>query len=103
MKAVTILMAVGSASAMNINIVSRRAAIGLAAAAGSAPAFASSDWDPKTDFMVGPEKNAISDYEVVATQQRSDGKIDVNNALVTDYKNLPGALQLSQLPFLSKR
>lgn len=41
----------------------------------------------------GPEKNAISDYELVPTQQRvgsDNGKIDVNNAYVTQYKNLPG-------------
>ena len=40
--------------------------------------------------MVGPEKNAISDYEIVPSQMAGVGKIDVNNALVTDYKQLPG-------------
>ena len=43
-----------------------------------------------TDFMVGPEKNAISDYEIIPSQMAGVGKIDVNNALVTDYKQLPG-------------
>ena len=47
-------------------------------------------WDPKRDFLVGPEKNAISDYEVVPQQMAGSGKIDVNNAFVTDYKQLPG-------------
>ena len=42
------------------------------------------------DFLVGPEKNAINDFEVVSTQLAQPGKIDVNNALVTDYKKLPG-------------
>lgn len=36
--------------------------------------------------MVGPEKNAISDYELVPTQRAPSGKIDINNAQVTDYK-----------------
>jgi hypothetical protein len=45
---------------------------------------------PYRDFMVGPEKNAISDYEIVPSQQAPPGKIDLNNALVTDYKALPG-------------
>ena len=42
------------------------------------------------DFLVGPEKNAISDYEIVPMQMAGNGKIDVNNALVTDYKRMPG-------------
>ena len=47
-------------------------------------------WDPHLDFMVGAEKNAISYYEIVPSQQARSGKIDINNALVTDYKSLHG-------------
>ena len=50
----------------------------------------SPSWDPRRDFLVGPEKNAINDYEVVPMQQGSSEKIDVNNALITEYKRLPG-------------
>ena len=80
--------------------LSRRDA--LVAAAGllsaGAPTRASADvapaerpsWDPRKDYLVGAEKNAISDYEVVASQQATGGLIDVNSALVTDYKRLRG-------------
>lgn len=37
-----------------------------------------------------PSSAAINDYEVVPSQMAMPGKIDVNNALVTDYKQLPG-------------
>lgn len=47
-------------------------------------------WDPRTDYLVGAEKNAISDYEIVAAQQATGGRLDVNSALVTDYKRLRG-------------
>lgn len=47
-------------------------------------------WSPYRDFMVGPEKNAISDFEVVPSQVVQPGLLDVNNALVTDFKKLPG-------------
>ena len=40
--------------------------------------------------MVGAEKNAISDYEMVQAQQVQPGKFDINAALVTDYKVLRG-------------
>ena len=40
--------------------------------------------------MVGAEKNAISDWEVVQAQQVKAGKFDLNSALITDYKVLPG-------------
>ena len=45
---------------------------------------------PACCLRVGAEKNAISDYEVVPQQLAASGKIDVNNAVVTDYKRLPG-------------
>ena len=48
------------------------------------------NWSPHTDFLVGPEKNAISDYEIVPMQLAQPGKIDVNNAVITEYKRLPG-------------
>ncbi|KAL1520300.1 hypothetical protein AB1Y20_021895 [Prymnesium parvum] len=51
---------------------------------------AEASWDPKIDFMVGAEKNAIDDYEYVQAQQVQPGKFDLNAALVTDYKVLPG-------------
>ena len=47
-------------------------------------------WDPRTDYLIGAEKNAISDYEIVAAQQATGGRLDVNSALVTDYKRLRG-------------
>ena len=55
-----------------------------------AAAHAEPSWDPKRDFMVGPEKNAINDYEIVPMQMAGTGKIDVNNALITEYKQFPG-------------
>jgi len=63
---------------------------GLLVAPFAASAVKPPEWSPYRDFMVGPEKNAISDYEVVPSQQAPPGKIDLNNALVTDYKALPG-------------
>jgi len=47
------------------------------------------EWD-KDYIGVGAERNALSDFEVVAMQQAPNGKIDLNNALITDYKVLPG-------------
>jgi len=47
-------------------------------------------WDPHKDYLIGPERNAINDYEVVPSQVAPAGKIDINNALVTDYKQLSG-------------
>ena len=69
--------------------------IGLLGAAsallgGSPPAVAEPSWDPYQDFLVGPEKNAISDYEFVQAQRVQPGKLDLNSALVTDYKVLRG-------------
>tara|TARA_B100000524_G_scaffold293615_1_gene168358 strand:+ start:1165 stop:1653 length:489 start_codon:yes stop_codon:yes gene_type:complete len=47
-------------------------------------------WSPREDFLVGPEKNAISDYELVPSQRAPPTKIDINNAKVTDYMPLRG-------------
>ena len=71
--------------------VTRSAAIrvgvaGLASAVTSKRASAAPSWDPYKDFMVGAEKNAISDWEIVQAQQVQPGKFDLNSALVTDYK-----------------
>jgi hypothetical protein len=69
---------------------SRRTALAGALATVSLPAFAiAPEWD-KDYVGVGAERNALSDYEIVAMQQAPSGKLDLNNALVTDYKKLPG-------------
>ena len=86
-----LLMLVGGAAALQLP-VSRRALV-AAASSVALPSVSNAmqpGWDPKRDFLVGPEKNAINDFEVIATQQAPPGKIDVNNALVTDYKTLQG-------------
>ena len=76
-----------SFTALQTPPISRRAAVAGAASAaflGSAPAFA------QLDHGVGADFNGISEYEVVPSQQAGTGKIDINNAFVTDYKQLRG-------------
>ena len=90
----SLALLLGPVSALKVPATTRANFLKSAAAAASlvpgAALAASASWDPHRDFLVGPEKNAISDFEVVATQQAGAGRIDVNNALVTDYKTLPG-------------
>ena len=77
-----------SLTALQSPIVSRRAAVAGAASAAflrTAPAFA--DY---LDHGVGAAFNGISEYEVVPSQQAGTGKIDINNAFVTDYKQRRG-------------
>ena len=92
MKAV-LLGLVASAAAAALQApqgASRRAILAGAVATVSLPATAiAPQWD-KDYIGVGAERNALSDYEVVAMQQAPSGKLDLNNALVTDYKQLPG-------------
>jgi hypothetical protein len=77
-------------SALGTSGSSRRTALAGALATVSLPALAiAPEWD-KDYVGVGAERNALSDFEIVAMQQAPDDKLDLNNALVTDYKKLPG-------------
>ena len=74
-----------SLNALQAPVASRRAAIAGAASAAflhNAPANA----DTHMDHGVGAGFNGISEYEVVPSQQAGTGKVDINNAFVTDYK-----------------
>ena len=67
----------------------RRAFVATAAFTSTAANAIAPEWD--RDFLgVGAERNALSDFEQVPMQQASSGKLDLNNALVTDYKRLQG-------------
>ena len=60
-----------------IDLLKVAGAAGLASALPARTMASLPGHDPKIDFMVGPEKNAISDFEVVPMQLANSDKIGV--------------------------
>jgi hypothetical protein len=68
--------------------VGRRAA--LASGAALFAAIATPLQGQASESRIGAAVNDLPDNEVVPSQMAQSDKIDLNNALVTDYKRLPG-------------